>query len=42
MIEQHIAVTIAEAMRAILGGMLFGLGAFAIVFIIIRRKYERP
>jgi hypothetical protein len=39
--EQHIAVTIAEAMRAILGGMLFGLSAFAIVFIIVRRKHER-
>ena len=38
--EQHIAVTVAEAMRAILGGMLFGLGAFAIVFIILRRKHD--
>jgi hypothetical protein len=40
--EHYYAVTVAEAIRAILSGMLFGLGAFAIVFIILRRKYERP
>ena len=40
--EHHYAVTVAEAIRAVLSGMLFGAVAFAIIFIIIRRKYERP
>ena len=39
--EQHIAVTVAEAIRSLLGGMLFGLVIFTIVFIIVRRKHER-
>jgi hypothetical protein len=40
--EHHYAVTVAEAIRAILSGMLFGAVAFTILFIIIQRKYERP
>ena len=38
--EHHYAVTVAEAIRAILGGMLFGAVAFTIIFIILRRKYD--
>ena len=40
--EHYYAVTVAEALRALLGGMLFGLVVFIITFIIIRRKHERP
>jgi hypothetical protein len=46
------AVTVAEAIRSLLGGMLFGLVVFVITFLImrsktitiitIRRKHERP
>jgi hypothetical protein len=38
--EHYYAVTIAEIIRAVLGGMLFGAVAFTIIFIIIRRKYD--
>ena len=34
------AVTVAEALRSLLGGMLFGLVVFIITFIIIRRKHD--
>jgi hypothetical protein len=40
--EHHYAVTVAEAISAFLSGMLFGTVAFTIIFIIMRRKYERP
>jgi len=36
------AVTVAEALRSLLGGMLFGAVIFTIVFIIIRRKHDNP
>jgi len=34
------AITVAEALRSLLGGMLFGAVIFTIVFIIIRRKHD--
>ena len=40
--EHHYAVTVAEALRAILGGVLLGAVVFTIIFIILTRKYERP
>jgi hypothetical protein len=40
--EHYYAVTIAEIIRAVLGGMLFGAVAFTIIFIIMQKKYERP
>jgi hypothetical protein len=42
MTDPTYAVTVAEALRSLLGGMLFGAVIFTITFIIIRRKYERP
>ena len=40
--ENQFAITVAEAIRAVLGGMLFGLVVFTITFLIVRRKHERP
>jgi NhaP-type Na+/H+ or K+/H+ antiporter len=40
MTDPTYAVTVAEALRSLLGGMLFGLVIFTIVFIIIRRKHD--
>jgi NhaP-type Na+/H+ or K+/H+ antiporter len=42
MTDPTYAVTVAEALRSLLGGMLVGAVIFTITFIIIRRKYERP
>jgi uncharacterized membrane protein (UPF0136 family) len=52
MTDPTYAVTVAEALRSLLGGMLFGLVVFVITFLImrnktitiitIRRKHERP
>jgi NhaP-type Na+/H+ or K+/H+ antiporter len=40
MTDPTYAVTVAEAIRSLLGGMLFGAVIFTIVFIIIRRKHD--
>ena len=42
MTDPTYAVTVAEALRSLLGGMLIGLVLYIITFIIVRRKYERP
>jgi len=42
MTDPTYAVTVAEALRSLLGGMLFGLVVFTITFLIVRRKHERP
>jgi hypothetical protein len=38
--EHYYAITVAEGICAILGGMLLGVVLFSIVFIIIRRKHD--
>jgi hypothetical protein len=38
MTDQHYAVTVAEAIRALLGGMLVVFVIIAISFLIARRK----
>ena len=40
--ENQFAITVAEAIRAVLGGMLFGLGVFTILFIILRSRHDNP
>ena len=40
MTDPTYAVTVAEALRSLLGGMLFGLVAFIITFLIVRRKND--
>ena len=40
--DPQFAITVAEAIRSLLGGMLFGAVVFTIVFIIVRRKHEHP
>ena len=42
MTDPTYAVTVAEALRSLLGGMLFGLIVFTITFIIIRKRNEHP
>lgn len=40
--EHHYAVTVAEAIRALLAGVLVGAVIFTITFIIARRYNEHP
>jgi phage shock protein PspC (stress-responsive transcriptional regulator) len=41
MTDPTYAVTVAEALRSLLGGMLFGLVLYIITFLIVRRKHEQ-
>jgi hypothetical protein len=41
MTDPTYAMTVAEALRSLLGGMLFGLVVFIITFLIARRKREQ-
>ena len=40
MTDPTYAVTVAEAIRSLLGGMLFGLVVFIITLLIVRRKHD--
>ena len=41
MTDPTYAVTVAEAIRSLLGGMLLGLVLYIITFLIVRRKREQ-
>jgi hypothetical protein len=40
MTDPTYAVTVAEALRSLVSGMLIGAVAFTIVFLIAKRKYD--